>query len=84
MSLADVEAVARAVLYEGYILYPYRTSNVKNRRRWEPMRRVIRRQASTAGVVFVATGLMARAGCYLRDNIFDNLNYMIYGAPHGQ
>ncbi len=29
-----VEAIARAVLYEGYLLYPYRPSSVKNRVRW--------------------------------------------------
>jgi len=29
-----VEDVANAVLYEGYILYPYRASAVKNRQRW--------------------------------------------------
>jgi hypothetical protein len=29
-----VEAVANAVLYEGYMLYPYRPSSVKNRQRW--------------------------------------------------
>jgi hypothetical protein len=29
-----VEQIARAVLYEGYLLYPYRTSSVKNRQRW--------------------------------------------------
>lgn len=34
MNLAPVEAIVKAVLYEGYILYPYRASNVKNRRRW--------------------------------------------------
>jgi hypothetical protein len=34
MNLAPVEAVVKAVLYEGYILYPYRASNVKNRQRW--------------------------------------------------
>jgi len=28
------EAVAKAVLYEGYILYPYRPSSVKNQQRW--------------------------------------------------
>jgi len=32
MNLAPVEAIAKAVLYEGYILYPYRASNVKNQR----------------------------------------------------
>ena len=29
-----VEKIARAVLYEGYILYPYRRSALKNRHRW--------------------------------------------------
>ena len=33
MNRADVDRIADAVLYEGYILYPYRPS-VKNRRRW--------------------------------------------------
>jgi hypothetical protein len=28
------EQVAKAVLYEGYILYPYRPSSVKNQQRW--------------------------------------------------
>jgi len=34
MSVARVEAIANAVLYEGYALYPYRPSSVKNRRRF--------------------------------------------------
>jgi hydrogenase maturation protease len=29
-----VEEIANAVLYEGYMLYPYRRSSVKNRQRW--------------------------------------------------
>lgn len=29
-----VEQIANAVLYEGYLLYPYRPSSVKNRQRW--------------------------------------------------
>lgn len=29
-----IEQVANAVLYEGFLLYPYRLSSVKNRRRW--------------------------------------------------
>src|SRR6478672_10475486 len=29
-----VDRVADAVLYEGYLLYPYRPSSVKNRQRW--------------------------------------------------
>lgn len=34
MNLGTVEAIAKAVLYEGYMLYPYRPSSVKNRQRW--------------------------------------------------
>jgi len=34
MSTRDVERVARALLYEGYMLYPYRPSAVKNRQRF--------------------------------------------------
>ena len=34
MSPSQVQKVADAILYEGYALYPYRASNVKNRRRW--------------------------------------------------
>jgi len=34
MSLAHVEAIINATLYEGYILYPYRPSNIKNQQRW--------------------------------------------------
>jgi hypothetical protein len=29
-----IESIARAVLYEGYILWPYRRSTTKNRQRW--------------------------------------------------
>ena len=34
VSLPLVEKIANAVLYEGYLLYPYRSSAVKNRQRW--------------------------------------------------
>ena len=34
MNLDQVEKIAEAVLYEGYMLYPYRPSSVKNQRRW--------------------------------------------------
>ena len=35
MSLDDARRVADAVLYEGYVLYPYRASAQKNRSRWQ-------------------------------------------------
>ncbi|MGB6692373.1 MAG: hypothetical protein WBE76_31415 [Terracidiphilus sp.] len=34
MNLECVEKIAEAVLYEGYMLYPYRASAVKNQQRW--------------------------------------------------
>jgi hypothetical protein len=34
MNHANVDRVADALLYEGYLLYPYRPSSVKNRTRW--------------------------------------------------
>jgi hypothetical protein len=34
MNLTTAEAIAKAVLYEGYMLYPYRPSSVKNQQRW--------------------------------------------------
>jgi len=34
MNLRLVESIARAVLYEGYLLYPYRSSSIKNRQRF--------------------------------------------------
>ncbi len=35
MSLTDARAVADAVLYEGYLLYPYRSTSAKNQLRWQ-------------------------------------------------
>jgi hypothetical protein len=34
VNLDRVEKIAEAVLYEGYMLYPYRPSSVKNQQRW--------------------------------------------------
>lgn len=34
MNLTAADQIARAVLYEGYMLYPYRPSSVKNQQRW--------------------------------------------------
>src|SRR5665213_525892 len=34
MNFAEVEKIAAAILYEGYILYPYRPTAIKNRQRW--------------------------------------------------
>jgi hypothetical protein len=34
MNFESIEAIANAVLFEGYMLYPYRSSAIKNRQRW--------------------------------------------------
>jgi hydrogenase maturation protease len=34
MNAKLIESIANAVLYEGYMLYPYRPSSVKNQQRW--------------------------------------------------
>ena len=34
MNFAAAEKIAAAILYEGYILYPYRATSMKNRQRW--------------------------------------------------
>jgi hypothetical protein len=34
VNLDPIEKIAEAVLYEGYMLYPYRPSSMKNRQRW--------------------------------------------------
>ncbi len=34
MNTKSSDAIAKAVLYEGYMLYPYRPSSVKNRQRF--------------------------------------------------
>src|SRR5579871_2316470 len=34
MNLTLIDQIAKAVLYEGYMLYPYRPSSIKNRQRW--------------------------------------------------
>ena len=34
MNFAGAEKIAAAILYEGYILYPYRATSTKNGQRW--------------------------------------------------
>ena len=34
MRMEEIKEIANAVLYEGYLLYPYRRSAIKNRQRW--------------------------------------------------
>ena len=35
MRFAAAQQIADAVLYEGYVLYPYRASSAKNQYRWQ-------------------------------------------------
>ncbi|GER91115.1 hypothetical protein KDW_52770 [Dictyobacter vulcani] len=50
MKLAQMKEIADAILYEGYLLYPYRRSAIKNRQRW------------TFGVVYPQAYSLARGG----------------------
>lgn len=64
-------AVADAVLYEGYLLYPYRRSSVKNRVRWQfgvllPRDWVERDGPVPAGVSGSADSWYQRTECVLR------------------
>jgi hypothetical protein len=74
MSFDNAIPVADAVLYEGYVLYPYRASSVKNRQRW------------TFGGVFPRDSSAARTGgdpssvhfeCLLRASADTDLNVRV-------
>jgi hypothetical protein len=54
MSFGEVEAVADAILYEGYMLYPYRRSALKNRAGWTFG--VISPRASSSDLVMTGLG----------------------------
>ncbi|MGI5225091.1 hypothetical protein [Actinoallomurus sp. CA-142502] len=63
-------AVADAILYEGYLLYPYRRSSVKNRFRWQfgvltPRAWAEARDTADAGVAGSAEGWWQRTECLL-------------------
>ena len=70
MTLDAVRAIADAVLYEGYLLYPYRASSSKNQSRWQfgvlgPPRDPRRRFAEAPGLSFqclLAPGPAAAGG----------------------
>ncbi|WP_445530026.1 hypothetical protein [Streptomyces cyslabdanicus] len=68
---AQVSAVADAVLYEGYLLYPYRRSSPKNRVRWQfgvllPRNWVECDGPVTVGVSGSADSWYQRTECLLR------------------
>ncbi|MFH9085758.1 hypothetical protein [Streptomyces sp. NPDC017673] len=68
---AQLSAVADAVLYEGYLLYPYRRSSAKNRVRWQfgvllPRNWVERDGPVTPGVSGSADSWYQQTECLLR------------------
>ncbi|WP_106403682.1 hypothetical protein [Actinocorallia populi] len=67
---APVRAVADAILYEGYLLYPYRRSSAKNRVRWQfgvltPPEWTRARGPADTGVAGSAEGWWQRTECLL-------------------
>ncbi|MFE6993914.1 hypothetical protein ACFVFN_38175, partial [Streptomyces pharetrae] len=67
----QLSAVADAVLYEGYLLYPYRRSSPKNRVRWQfgvlfPRDWVEREGPVTPGVSGSADSWYQQTECLLR------------------
>ncbi|WP_235900414.1 hypothetical protein [Lolliginicoccus suaedae] len=67
-SLARARAVADAVLYEGYLLYPYRADSRKNQARWQfgVLGPPGAAEASTGEDSRLATELLLRGGSVLR------------------
>ncbi|MGW1810981.1 hypothetical protein [Streptomyces sp. NPDC002078] len=70
-AFAQVGAVADAVLYEGYLLYPYRRSSPKNRVRWQfgvllPRDWVERDGPVTTGISGSADSWYQQTECLLR------------------
>lgn len=63
-ALAHARAVADAVLYEGYVLFPYRASTTKNRFRWQFGVVIPEAQARVAGgdPAAASTQVLLRAG----------------------
>jgi hypothetical protein len=66
MDRALVDRIARAVLYEGYLLYPYRPSSMKNARRW------------TFGTLYPERWVAAQAG---EDRSFFQAEMLYRGDP---
>lgn len=64
-----VERIARAVLYEGYCLYPYRPSALKNRQRWN------------FGVLYPETWAAAQKGS---DRSYFQMECLAVGGAHLQ
>ncbi len=72
--LDHVRAIADAVLYEGYLLYPYRASSSKNRSRWQfgvlgPPRASAASFAEEPGLSFQCLLAPASAGATVRAHL---------------
>jgi len=66
VNAALIDKIVNAVLYEGYILYPYRASSVKNNQRWN------------FGVVYPRAYAEAQSGC---DSWNMQTECVVAGAP---
>ena len=74
MRMDQVREIANAVLYEGYLLYPYRLSAIKNRRRWT-FGVVYPREYSEAGGGIVPCTMQTE--CLLKGQADTSLDIMV-------
>jgi hypothetical protein len=65
MNRAAAEPIRKALLYEGYLLYPYRPSAIKNRQRWSFAVLYPPAFASGADAAAMRTECLARGGAEL-------------------
>ncbi len=64
-----VDKIARAVLYEGYLLYPYRPSALKNRQRWN------------FGVLYPESWIATQTGS---DRSYFQMECLAFGGAHSR
>jgi hypothetical protein len=86
MNAKLVEEIANAVLYEGYILYPYRASAVKNRQRWNfgvLYPRAFADAQSGAAAWSIHTECLLEAGEHSTVNVRARFLHLIERASHG-
>ena len=74
MNLNAAEKIAKAVLYEGYMLYPYRPSAVKNQQRWNfgvlyPQAYSVAQQGTDA--------CMSQTECLVRGSLFPTVDIRV-------
>jgi hypothetical protein len=65
MNFAAADAIVKAMLYEGYVLYPYRPTSIKNQRRWT-FGGVYPPGCSAAGSAYMETQCLVTGGANTR------------------